>query len=135
MNLQNEDLQDDMSTLTLRIAFWDHLHRAMQSTNPDRMFESARAKLDSFTFEDDDRDTLVRDVLLRILDLQQRKYREIVDRDVAVYSPSNKNDASVSLDTSTDTTSTDPSLSELDLSNIDLSELNLTEEELALLQM
>ena len=76
-------------------------------------------------FEDNDRLHLVREVLLRILDSQQRKYREIIDRDVAVYSP-NRNEEDENSDSLDNLDSTD-------LSEIDLSELELTDEELALL--
>ena len=131
MGLNETDLMDDISTLTLRVAFWDHLHYAAISNDPDSMLENARTKLNSFSFDGNDRLTLVRDVLLRILDSQQRKYREIVDRDVSLSSPNRNDDSEITSDDNTDTLL---DMSDTDLSEIDLSELNLTEEELAILQ-
>lgn len=123
-SLSEKTLLEEDSTLSLRIAFWDHMHRALDASNPDSMYEAARSKLDSFSFESNERFSLVREVLLRILDSQQRRYHEITDRNLTLNSPTENNDSLGSEDSSDES---------LDLSEIDLSELNLTAEELALL--
>ncbi|GAB0174679.1 MAG: hypothetical protein HHAS10_05580 [Candidatus Altimarinota bacterium] len=120
VGLDEENLLADDSTLNLRIAFWDHMHRALESSSPDDMYEVARLKLESFSFEESERLSMARETLLRILDSQQRKYHEITDRNITLNSPSENNDTlTVSEDSSED--------------SLDLSELNLTAEELALL--
>lgn len=132
MNLEEEELSESVSTLSLRLAFWNHIYRAAISDNPDTMYDDARTKLDAYDFSDNERLSMVRDVLLRILDSQQRKYRQIIERDVSVYSSSN--DDSLDEVDDTDPLIPDPTVDEnLDLSEIDLSELELTDEELALL--
>lgn len=130
MNLSEEELTENISTLSLRLAFWNHIYRAALSDDPDTMYEDARSKLDAYDFSGNDRLSMVRDVLLRILDSQQRKYRQIIDRDVSGFSAS-KSDQLLE---DADDTNLDPNADEnLDLSEIDLSELELTDEELALL--
>ncbi|MBP9811940.1 tandem-95 repeat protein [Candidatus Gracilibacteria bacterium] len=139
MQLEEEELFDLTSTLTLRAAFWDHLHRAIQSSDADNYFENARIKLNSISGDENERLMLVRDVLLRILDSQQRRYHEIIDRDITLSGPTSSDDEELLTDeplSDTDISEldlTDTTGSELDLSEIDLSELDLTDEELALL--
>jgi hypothetical protein len=89
MELTEDELFESDSTLQLRLAFWEHYYRAIASENPDEMIEDARVKLQSYVFEEESRLERVREVLLRILDSQQRKYRQIVDRDVVLSSPVN----------------------------------------------
>jgi Bacterial Ig domain len=144
MRLVEDDLFDDSSTLTLRSAFWDHLRRAIQSSEPDVYFENAKMKLNWINWDQNERLMLVRDVLLRILDSQQRKYHEIIDRDITLSGPTNRNGEDVLWDDplwddpqsdidNSQIDLSDSEWSELDLSEIDLSELDLTDEELALL--
>ena len=128
MFLNQDDMVSETSTLELRRAFWNHLYLAAMSSDPESMYEDARVKLESMEIDSNDRLRVVRDVLLRILDSQQRKYHEIIDRNVTFNSAStNKGDST----TEDDLSGLD--MTDEDLTQIDLSELDLTDEELALL--